>query len=201
MSRAAALSLVEVIVAPLTNARHERFVAALLEGKDATSAYEAAGFKRDDANAARLKANPKVRARLEEMQNEIADKVPITIESLIGELEQVRHAATGKNQFAAAVRAILGKAQLGGLLVEKQQVEVTGDYKGETTAEIVDEMLGRVVNWYHDVRPEDRDRIIAAHEQCHAQVRAIIEEIQSRPVITKPPKALPPPHANGRSRY
>jgi hypothetical protein len=66
-----------------------------------------------------------VQARLRELQDEIAAKVPISIESLIGECEEIRVAAKDKNQFAAAMKAVLGKAQLAGLLVDRSKVEVT----------------------------------------------------------------------------
>jgi phage terminase small subunit len=68
---------------PLKNSRHEKFVQLLLEGKGATDAHEQAGYARDDGNAARLKANPKVQARLAELQTEIASKTKITVEGLM----------------------------------------------------------------------------------------------------------------------
>jgi len=51
-------------MAPLKNIRHEKFVAGLLEGREAVDAFEQAGFQRDTANAARLRKNPRVQARL-----------------------------------------------------------------------------------------------------------------------------------------
>jgi phage terminase small subunit len=54
---------------PLKNPRHERFVQFLLEGESATDAHEHAGYTRDDGNAARLRANPRVVERLTELQN------------------------------------------------------------------------------------------------------------------------------------
>jgi phage terminase small subunit len=101
-------------MAPLKNPRHEAFVHSYLKCGDATKAFELAGYTRDSANAHRLLNRPKVQARLRELQDEIAVKVPITIESLIAELEEARQHATGKNQYSAAIKAILGKAQLAG---------------------------------------------------------------------------------------
>src|SRR5215831_11520898 len=170
MSRAAAFNPLNVRttveMGPLKNPRHEAFVCYLLEGKTALDAYEAAGFKRDLGNASRLKARPDVAARLAEMQNEIAATVPITIESLIGELEEVRSAATSKSQYAAAVRAVLGKAQLAGLLVERQKVEVggPGDFDGiwdirEVGLKTVDRMFEFSFEPYHDFSEADRQRL------------------------------------------
>jgi len=217
MSRAAAFNPLNVRttveMGPLKNPRHEAFVRYLLEGKTALDAYEAAGFKRDLGNASRLKARPDVAARLAEMQNEIAATVPITIESLIGELEEVRSAATSKSQYAAAVRAVLGKAQLAGLLVERQKVEVSGSIaydKCETMEEVIevllDDMQKYSVNDYHDFRPEDRvhlAELFTRHfKAMFDESRAYLNAIKARPYRTnyKPTQSLPNPFANGHSQ-
>jgi phage terminase small subunit len=59
---------------PLDNARHERFVQGLLEGKTASQAYADAGYRADDGNAAHLPANEKVKAHLLELQGEVVRK-------------------------------------------------------------------------------------------------------------------------------
>ena len=97
---------------PLQNPRHERFVGLLLEGKSALDSYELAGFKRDDANAARLKANPKVRERLLELQNEVAAQTVVTIEGLIGELEAICGLGQS-NSVQGAVERSIGRAAEG----------------------------------------------------------------------------------------
>jgi hypothetical protein len=182
-------------MAPLKNARHERFVGLLLEGKDATDAYEGAGFKRDDGNASRLKNSPGVAARLTEMQNEIAAKVPVTIESLIGELEEVRSAATSKSQYAAAVRAVLGKAQLSGLLVERQKVEVGGpgsfddlDDEREIALRAVDDEVKFKIEPYHDYTEADRQRLAEIFLEFvntyNSATQKVIDEIRARPTRT-----------------
>jgi phage terminase small subunit len=112
-------------MAPLRNVKHEQFVQHLLQGKDATEAFELAGFNRDSGNANRLFKNPKVHARLRELQDEIAGQTKITVESLIGELEQARVKATDLKQLSATIRAIEAKAKLAGLMVERSKVEVT----------------------------------------------------------------------------
>lgn len=60
---------------PLKNARHETFVQELLKGKTLETAQVAAGFKRNKANAGRMKARPDVAARLAELKERVADKV------------------------------------------------------------------------------------------------------------------------------
>lgn len=96
---------------PLNNARHERFVQLLLHGENATDAHEQAGYVRDDGNATRLRANPKVQERLTELQAEVVKDTKITVESLLGELEAARQRATDLEQLSAAVRAIESKGK------------------------------------------------------------------------------------------
>ena len=102
---------------PLTNPRHERFVQALFEGKPAGTAYSEAGYAPNDGNAIRLKGNERVQARLAELQAAAQKNSEVTVQSLLNELEEARSQAMTKDQMAAACRAIMGKAQLSGLLV------------------------------------------------------------------------------------
>ena len=54
-------------MAILKNARHERFAQNLAKGMSATAAYEKAGYKPNDQNAARLTRNDEVRSRVAEL--------------------------------------------------------------------------------------------------------------------------------------
>jgi len=201
---------------PLRNPRHERFVGLLLEGKAATDAYGAAGFKRDDGNAARLKANPKVAARLAELQSEIASETKVTVAGLISELEAARKAATNLEQFSTVVKSIEAKARISGLLVEKKQVEVggPGDFSHCETddaieAQMVEDFFKYDVCDYHDVQTQDREQVraiiaegIAYMGECWQRARAVIEAVKARPVTrSAQPRMLPPPYGNGRTRY
>jgi hypothetical protein len=198
---------------PLRNPRHEKFVQLLLKGKSAVDAHEEAGFIRDDGNAARLKANPNVAKRLAELQAEIAETTKVTTEGLIAELEEARKKASSASQFSTAVRAVLGKAQLAGLLVEKKEVQVTGnEFEGmddprEIALAWVDEHLKFKIEPYHDFRDDDRQRFaeifLELMDAVDKATEELIAEVRARPLKTsyKPPKALPSPHANGKSRY
>jgi phage terminase small subunit len=88
---------------PLNNNRHERFCQFLLQGESATDAHEHAGFVRDDGNATRLRQNPKVQARLAELQAEVAKKTTVTVEGLINELEEARQRADSLHKLSAVV--------------------------------------------------------------------------------------------------
>jgi phage terminase small subunit len=199
-------------VPPLNNARHERFAQLLLQGENATDAHEQAGYVRDDGNAARLKSNPTIQERVAELQREVVKETKITVEGLIGELEDARQKATDLEQLSAAVRAIESKAKISGLLVEKRQVEISGslDFPNCTTPEqiigaMLDEMLRYSLNDYHDFRPEDRDHLAGLFARCMDEMDAYIEAIKERPFRTgyHAPKALPSPHRphlNGNTR-
>ena len=59
----------------------------LLDGKPASTAYEEAGYVPNDGNAIRLKGNERVKARLTELQEQVAKKSEVTVASLLDELE------------------------------------------------------------------------------------------------------------------
>jgi hypothetical protein len=191
-------------MAPLKNPRHERFVAAMLEGKDATDAYEIAGYARDDANACRLKANPKVAERLAESQAEIAAETTVTVQGLLNELEDARKKATDLKQLSAAIKAIEGKAKLSGLLVERKQVEVggPGSFDGiedqrEIALRLADGCFEFQIEPYHDFRDDDREHLADLWQQFfdgfNNAAGELIAEIRARPLKAnyRLPKALP----------
>ena len=141
-------------MSPLRNPRHEKFVQSLLEGKSATAAYVEAGYAKDDGNATRLRANPKIQTRLAELQTEVAKETKVTVESLLDELENARQRADLLDQLSAAVRAIESKARISGLLVQKMEIGGAGEFsRCETIEEIADEMLS--YQTYHSPPSKD----------------------------------------------
>lgn len=120
---------------PLPNARHERFVQALFEGKPANKAYEEAGYSYNEGNAGRLNRNEQVKARLAELQNAMAEQKEMTVESLISELDALSAQATSDKQFSAAVRAVSEKIKLSGLAVQKVEVGGPGGFDTVDTKE------------------------------------------------------------------
>jgi hypothetical protein len=124
---------------PLENPRHERFVQALFEGKPANKAYEEAGYKAHDGNCIRLRGNERVRARLAELQGQVAKKTAVTVESLLEELEQARVRADSLSQLSAAVRATAEKAKISGLLVQRVEVGGPGEFdKCQTEDQVIE---------------------------------------------------------------
>lgn len=79
---------------PLTNPRHEAFAQArFLEGLTADEAYTKAGYKRNDANAARLNGNERIQARgtelLAERENRLHTKFEVTKERILAEYAKI----------------------------------------------------------------------------------------------------------------
>jgi hypothetical protein len=179
---------------PLTNVRHERFAQLLLQGESAVDAHEHAGFIRDTGNAARLRANPRIVERLTELQAQVAKDAKITVESIVGELTDLTAKATDKSQFTAAIRAVVEKARIAGLLIERIEVGQAGDFaQCNSAGEIVDDLLKYNLNPYHAVTDQDRETLIEMFNRHASETHALIESIKRRPIITtsvNPPKRL-----------
>lgn len=122
----------------LPNPRHESFAQALAKGKTADEAYAQAGYKPNRHNASRLKTNEHITDRVAELQQKVAKKIEVTVESLAGELEEARAIALKEKQSSAAVQATMGKAKLFGLGVENRRL--SGSVQVTITAEKLDSL-------------------------------------------------------------
>ncbi len=112
----------------LSNPRWERFAQARAKGKTATEAYEIAGFKPSDANAAHLSARPEIQGRIQELTGKAAERAVVTVESLIREVDEARELAMAINQPAAAIAAIKEKGVLSGKRVERSEQGLPGEF-------------------------------------------------------------------------
>lgn len=106
----------------LENQRHELFAQALAKGKSADEAYAEAGYKPNRGNAATLKANQNVIARVSELQERMAYKSEITIERIEQMLIEDREFAREVKQAGAARAATETLAKLRGYMVERKEV-------------------------------------------------------------------------------
>jgi hypothetical protein len=109
-------------------AKQEAFCQALVETGSASEAYRIAYDAKDmkpatvNREAKALTDNPKITTRLAELQRGHAERHEITIDSLVGELEEARLAAMQNPRgISAAVSAVMGKAKLLGLVTEKHE--------------------------------------------------------------------------------
>ncbi|MDX8492703.1 terminase small subunit [Mesorhizobium sp. VK22B] len=111
------------------NARQERFCLGLAEGLPQSRAYVQAGYaacgNAAEVSASQLLRNPKVAARLAELQASAARRSEITVDDLVAELDDMRKLATACKNPAAGVAAVMGKAKLLGLIVDKAEIEAT----------------------------------------------------------------------------
>ncbi len=113
----------------LSNPRHERFAQELAKGRSQVDAYELAGFKPDDAHAARLAGNGRISGRVAELLAAGAKRVEVTVESLIAEAEEARQGAMQDHQWSAAVAAVKEKGVLSGVRVEKSERKSINDVR------------------------------------------------------------------------
>lgn len=109
----------------LENPKHERFAQALAKGETATEAYILAGYKANDGNAARLKGNDRIAARVAEIQERAAIRTEITVASITERLLAI--AAKGEktseaSMLSVARASLMDAAKLNGLVVEKQDL-------------------------------------------------------------------------------
>ena len=126
----------------LANSRHERFAQELAKGKSADEAYQLAGYEANRGNATRLKTNESVQARVEELQERSAQKVEVTVESLIAELEEARAQAKQLGQAAPQVSATFAKARILGMVVEKRE-DVTPIRSASQIESRIRQLVGR----------------------------------------------------------
>jgi phage terminase small subunit len=73
----------------LINHRHELFAQGLVEGKTADQAYTDAGYKPGRNNAARLRANENIQARIKELQKQGLKRHDITVDRVLEEYAKI----------------------------------------------------------------------------------------------------------------
>lgn len=106
----------------LDNPRHEAFARGLAEGLSLVDAYERAGFKRHDGNSARLRGDERIQGRVQELQQEAAQKTGYTLETISQKLERGLKMAEELGAPAAYMTGCMGLAKLHGLLIDKTEV-------------------------------------------------------------------------------
>ena len=109
----------------LSNQRHELFAQALAKGETATAAYEAAGYEPNDGNAARLKGNDRVEARVAEILQRAATRAEITVASISDRLLKIAEKCertSEANKLGVARATLMDVAKLNGLIVDKREM-------------------------------------------------------------------------------
>lgn len=100
---------------PLTNARWESFVQLVVGGMSAKRAYERAGFRaRGNAaavQAMRLRRNPRVAARIAELQAGTAERAAKTRDDAVRDIEGIAYNGAVKPEARVKAHALLAKMQ------------------------------------------------------------------------------------------
>ncbi|WP_287139002.1 hypothetical protein [Mesorhizobium sp.] len=112
----------------LDNPKYERFAILVAKGTKQPEAFRKSGFTAATAdnlskNASRLARRPEVKLRIRELQGKQAERIGVSVDMLVGELDQMIRLAKKVKHPAAGVGAIMGKAKLLGLVVDKAEVE------------------------------------------------------------------------------
>jgi len=126
--------------------RHELFIRHLRKTGVAATAYLRAGYKPTnrnsrDACASRLLSQAKIKQRIKELDDQMAKRTRITLESLLDDLAEDRALARETKQVSAAIAATQLSAKLVGLLIDRKESGQPGDFSDLTSA---DEILARV---------------------------------------------------------
>ena len=128
--------------------KQESFCLAYIETGNASEAYRQAynakNMKPETINRkAKVELDKgKIRARLEALQAEHRKRHDVTVAGLSENLEIAMNLAFQNKQAAAMVSAIMGRAKLHGLLVDR--AELTGKDGGPITVDDVSERLRRL---------------------------------------------------------
>jgi phage terminase small subunit len=110
-------------------AKQASFIAGIISGSTQSDAYRDAydaenmTDKQIWEEACKLAATPKVSQRLFEYQKELRERLLVSVESITSELNNARDLAEEEKQPSAMTGAIMGKAKLHGLLIERQEVK------------------------------------------------------------------------------
>jgi phage terminase small subunit len=116
----------------LKNERHELFAQELAKGSSAIDAYVAAGYVANDGNCIRLKNDPEVVARVEEILGRAAARAEVTVEGVLRELAKIGFSDIRK---AIAWRSNVAVAAVD-IDEELQAIEAGGEIRHQITNQV-----------------------------------------------------------------
>jgi hypothetical protein len=178
-------------MAILSNPRHEKFAELLAEGKTARESYVLCGYHDNRHNAARLKSSETVRRRVYELTQAAADAHKITIESICRELDEAVQVAKSKGQANPLVSAAGLRAKLGGLLIDKSQVQVSNGPDRCDDCPTIEALAGRTADELLDglcnsrwlpITPEDRRYLAGLILDHWNAIQAFVDSVDRRPL-------------------
>lgn len=124
---------------PLKNLRHEKFIREHIKlcGENAQLAWQLASppgkkFKHEnspDTMACRILKNPAVKARYEELVQQMAKRADITIDKILTDYQEALTLAKRQEKPDGIVNAATAQAKLVGLLRERVEAGKPGDFE------------------------------------------------------------------------
>lgn len=139
------------------NHRQEAFCRGLAEGLPQSRAYIDAGYasrgNAAEVSASQLLRNPKVAARVARLQADAARRSEVTVDSLVTELDEMLRLAIKCENPSAGVSAILGKAKVLGLIIDR--AEVTANIR-KPAREATDRQTMSLEEWHDKFAPKPR---------------------------------------------
>jgi hypothetical protein len=164
---------------PTLRPRHEQFVRNYIKtarsGGNARAAYLDAGYdctpESADAAASRLLKSIKVQTRMEELSRPAAKKSTLTLDSVLAELKDTIADAKAAKQHSVRVNALTLATKLTGLLVERVEHGLPGDFAGcDDEDAVFDRLLDSM----------DISEALAMNERMRERIEARAAE-QARP--------------------
>jgi len=170
----------------LPNPRHERYAQLIVEALNngepkpysTSRAYVAAGYTaknpggRGSAQAASSRLLYRVINRVRELQHIAAMNAAETVEKMARELNEIQHEARADKAHAAAVSAVLGKAKVLNITVEKH--ELVDSKAPQNSDDIARQLLADV--GLHEPDEDAKQRALQAYDTMVATLEEIASE-------------------------
>ena len=171
----------------LKNPRHEAFAQAIFGGivnakggaHSQAEAYRRAGYNVTNGNSAKACASRLltfangIGERIRELQAIAADQAVESAEKMARELNEIQHEARADKAHAAAVSAVLGKAKVLNITVEKHEI-VESSNMPKNSEEIALELLADV--GVTDPDEETKRRALEAYDLMIATLEQIRDD-------------------------
>ena len=129
-----------------------------------TECAHRAGYSHPAQSASMLLNDPRflhIQETIKDLQEGYQKKYEITFEKVARDLQMIRDAAVEDGKFSAAVQAELGRAKLGGLMVDKKEIKhgrIAQMYRAEVEARL------RKLIESNQLAPQLEDRVFENHE-------------------------------------
>lgn len=133
------------MAAKALSAKHKRFVAEYLKDLNATQAYIRAGYsaKGADVSASRLLGKASVREAIAAGQAKLSEKLEITAEKVLRDIEDTRRNAMATMEWGPALRASELQGKHIGMFVERNETTIIGETIDRPPPETREEWIAR----------------------------------------------------------